>query len=380
MPDVMPDAVPDSLPGALHGTLPAATLPPRARVAAGRVRLLGMGMALPGAPVATSALCARLEARFGVPAQRLGRRLATRLQVDTRHLCRSFDAAIESPRPGQRNPELAAAALAIALANARVRPADLDYLLTHTATPARALPGGSAEVAARVGACCAHAEFRQACTGFASALQFAFALLREPGARPVAIVGSETGSVYFDPHRLAEDPGQWINLLQMGDGAAAVVLGPDDGSAGPCIETAFFGQMPDPPPAGLALAAGGSDHPAPGAGALTFTHDFAAVARHGAALFEAGRDTLRARGHALDAAACLIPHQASGAVAGWFADHFGVPRAKVCEHGRRVGNLGSASIWAALNDVFQALAPGERALFLGAEATQYSFGGFALTR
>ena len=368
--------MPDAPPGPPTAVSPA----PRVRVAPGRVRLLGMGMALPGEPVTTTLLCATLEARFGVPAQRFGRRLGARLQVETRHLCRGFDAAIEAPRPGQRNPELAAAALTQALLNARVRAADLDYLLTHTATPARALPGGSAEVAARVGARCAHAEFRQACTGFASALQFAFALLREPGAGPVAIVGSETGSVYFDPNRLAADPGQWVNLLQMGDGAAAVVLGRDDKHAGPRIDSAFFGQMPDAPAAGLTLHGGGSDHPAPGVGAMTFVHDFEAVARHGAALFEAGRDTLRARGQGFDSAARLVPHQASGAVSAWFAQHYGVPEARVCNHGRHVGNLGSASIWAALNDVAPTLAPGERALFLGAEATQYSFGGFALTR
>ena len=353
---------------------------PRGRVAPGRVRLLGMGMALPGPPVSTAELCATIEARYGVPAQRLGRRLASRLQVHTRHFCRGYDAAIEVPRPGQRNPELAATALAIALDRAKVRATDLDYLLTHTATPARALPGGSAEVAARVGARCAHAELRQACTGFASALQFAFALLREPGAGPVAIVGSETGSVFFDPRRLAVDPAQWINLLQMGDGAAAVVLGPDDGRAGPLISSAYFGQLPDAPAPGLVLDGAGSDHPAPGAGVLTFTHDFAAVARHGAALFEAGRDTLLACGHSLAAAKRIVPHQASGAIAGWFAAHFDVPMAAVCDHGQRVGNLGSAGIWAALHDVFPALEPGERALFLGAEATQYSFGGFALTR
>jgi 3-oxoacyl-[acyl-carrier-protein] synthase III len=359
--------------------MPDTTPSPRARVAPGRVRLLGIGMALPGAPVTTSALCATLQARFGVPANRFGRRLGARLQVDTRHLCRGFEAAIESPRAGQRNPELAAAALTDALARAQVRAGDLDYLLTHTATPARALPGGSAEVAARVGLRCAHAEFRQACTGFASALQFAFALLREPGAGAVAIVGSETGSVYFDPRQLAADPSQWVNLLQMGDGAAAVVLGADDGQAGPRLSSAFFGQLPDAPDSGLSLRGGGSDNPAPGAGALRFEHDFDTVARHGATLFEAGRDTLLARGFAFDAASRLVPHQASGAVAGWFAQHFGVAPARVCNHGRRVGNLGSASIWAALNDVAPALEQGQHALFLGAEATQFSFGGFVLT-
>lgn len=353
----------------------------RARVARGRVRLLGFGLALPGEAISTEALCGVLEDRFGVPrARRVGRRLAARLQVETRHLCRGFESAIEAPRAGQRNPELAAAALRAALADARVRASDLDYLLTHTATPARALPGGSAEVAALVGATGAHAEFRQACTGFANALQFAFALLREPGAGPVAIVGSETGSVFFDPHGLADDPGQWVNLLQMGDGAAAVVLGPDDDGPGARLECAYFGQLPAAPTPGLTLAGGGSDDPAPGAGVLAFAHDFEAVARHGSALFEAGRDTLRAHGHRFVDAARLVPHQASGAVAQGFADRFEADPAIVCNHGRRVGNLGSASMWAALSDVFPALAVGEQALFVGAEATQYSFGGFVLTR
>ena len=352
----------------------------RARVACGTVRLLGTGMALPGEPLTTAALCATIEARFGVSAERHGRRLASALQVDTRHVVRPFAEAIEAPRPGQRNPELAAAALTMALANARVRAGDLEYVLTHTATPSRAVPGGSAEVAALVGARCAHAEFRQACTGFANALQFAFALLREPGCGPVAIVGSETGSVYLDPRRLAADPAQWINLLQMGDGAAAVVLGRDDGdSAAPRIQSAYFGQLPASPPAGLALRAGGSDHVGVD-GSAQFEHDFTAVAREGGALFDAGAATLRAEGHDLSAAAWLIPHQASGAVAAAVAEHFGVPRERVCDHGRRVGNLGSASIWAALHDTLPRLAAGERCLVLGAEATQYSFGGFALTR
>ncbi len=347
-------------------------------MAAGRVRLLGAGLALPGPAVTTRELSARLEARFGLTVQRRASRLAARLQVDTRHLCREFNHAIETPRPGQRNPELAAQALAEALREAGLPASQLGYVLTHTATPARLLPGGSAEVAARVGATCAHAEFRQACTGFASALQFAFALLREPGAQPVAIVGSETGSVFFDPQQLQTDPAQWVNMLQMGDGAAAVVLGPDDAGGGPRLSCAYFGQLPNPPVPGLTLAVG-SDHPAPGAGVLSFSHHFDDVARHGGALLDAGRDTLAAHGHSFDAAAWLVPHQASGAVAAWFAERFKVPRHKVCDHGRRVGNLGSASIWAALHELRPSLAPGEQALFLGAEATQYSYGGFMLS-
>ena len=352
---------------------------PLVHVAAGCVRLLGLGLALPGPSISTLALCELLQRRFDIPALRFGKRLVTRLQVITRHLCRDFDKTVESPRPGHRNPELAAQAVRQALAQAGLDVEKVGYLLTHTATPAQALPAGSAEVARLLGLRAPHAEFRQACTGFANALQFACALLREPGATPIAIVGSETGSVFFDPTRLRAEPAQWINCLQMGDGAAAVVLGPDDGTAKPRLSAAYIGQLPAPPAPGLCLLAGGSDHVGL-SGVAQFVHDFDAVARNGLTLFEAGRDALAAQGWSLGDARMVIPHQASGLVADAVADHFTLQRECVSDHGQRVGNLGSASIWAALCDAYASLDPGQTALVLGAEATQYSFGGFALTR
>ncbi len=350
-----------------------------ARVAPGRVRLLGVGLALPGQPLSTAALCEQLERRFGVPARRMGRRLESRLQVYTRHICRDFEQAIEAPRAAHRNAALAVLAAQQALSRANLAAPALGYLLTHTATPGQALPGGSAEVAQGLGWAGPHAEFRQACTGFASALQMAFALLREPGALPVLIVGSEVGSVYFDPTRLAEDPAQWVNALQMGDGAAAVLLGADSEATGPRLSSAYFGQMPDPPAPGLQLVAGGSDHVGL-SGVAHFDHDFDGVRRHGLALLEAGHDVLAAQGHALAEAQWVIPHQASGRVAEVVAEHFGLALDRVSKHGQRVGNLGSASIWAALADAFPHLRPGDTALVLGAEATQHSYGGFALHR
>ena len=61
--------------------------------------------------------------------------------------------------------------------------------------------------------------------------------------KAVAIIGSETGSVYFDPQRAAEDVSQLVNLVMMGDGAAAIVIGPDDGGPGAHISSNFFGQV-----------------------------------------------------------------------------------------------------------------------------------------
>ena len=99
-------------------------------------------------------------------------------------------------------------------------------------------------------------ELRQACTGFANALVIAQGLLSVPGAKPVAIVGSETGSVYFDPHRAGEDVRQLVNLVQMGDGAAAIILAPDDDSHGPRIANNFFGHIGLDKSPGFTLSAG----------------------------------------------------------------------------------------------------------------------------
>jgi len=355
----------------------------RLALAQGRRSLLGWGAAYPGPAVSTHELCERVEHGFGVPTQRWARWLSAKIGVQTRHLCRDFAQAQEAPRAGDRNPELAAAALHRALTKADLPPDSLAYLMSHTTTPAQCLPAGSAEIARLIGHTGAHLELRQACTGFANALQMAFALTASPDAPPVAIVGVETGSVFFDPHSLQERSAQWVNFLQMGDGAAAVIIGPDQGRDDcPTISAAFFGQAQQAPEPGLRLRVGGSDHAWANAGTLAFEHDYDSVLQEGLALLEHGRAALAGQGHEIEQAAWVVPHQASGAVAPWLAKRWGLPLARVCAHGARVGNMGSASIWAALDDVLLSAPswPTDRALFLGAEATQYSCGGFVLER
>lgn len=359
--------------------------PGRLRWASGRRRLLGWGAAYPGPALDTAALCAKVSAGFDLPPSllRQGQLLERRLGVAQRHICRDFLRLGEGPRPGARNPELAAEALRVAMARAGGGQAlRLSYLISHTATPALWVPGGSAEIAARLGHDGAHLELRQACTGFANALQMAFALTAAPAAEPVALVGVETGSVFFDPNQLHQDPSQWINFLQMGDGAAGIVLGPDDGGPGPWLEAAYFGQMQSAPPAGLSLRVGASDQPACQAEVSSFEHDYKAVAEHGQLLLEWGREALASQGFSVHQAERVVPHQASGVVAPWLAARWGLRPERVCNHAVQVGNLGSASLWAALVHTLDVdLAghwPQAPLLFLGAEATQYSIGGFAL--
>jgi 3-oxoacyl-[acyl-carrier-protein] synthase III len=125
-----------------------------------------MGTALPGPPVSTTELLTRVEKRFGVAVSRHGCRLARRLGIASRHICRDFAARREAPRQGHSNPDLAAAALRAALHEAHLEVGDLTYLIGHTTSPARLVPPNIALVADRLGFTGPYMELRQACTGF----------------------------------------------------------------------------------------------------------------------------------------------------------------------------------------------------------------------
>ena len=63
-----------------------------------KLKILGMGTALPGQPVSTRELLARIEKRFGVEVSLRGAALANRLKIDSRYLCRDFEERREVPR------------------------------------------------------------------------------------------------------------------------------------------------------------------------------------------------------------------------------------------------------------------------------------------
>ena len=339
------------------------------------LKVLGMGTALPGPLVTTAQLLRLIEDRFAVAVSRRGTTLANRLKIATRHVCRDFESRREAPRPGNSNPDLATAALRVALAEAQLKVGDLAYLVGHTTSPACLVPPNIALVADCVGYPGPYMELRQACTGFANALVIAQGLVAAPGVKAVAIIGSETGSVYFDPQRAGEDVSQLVNLVMMGDGAAAIVVGPDDSGPGARISSNFFGQIGLGRRPGFALS-GGSDQPFAERGSLDFEHDFAAVRATGGELFYRGAEAARALNIAPESVDHVIPHQANGRMAELLAPFLGIEQSQVFVNAEHLGNTGSAAIWLALAELRSRLAPGQRVLALGAEATKYMFGGF----
>jgi 3-oxoacyl-[acyl-carrier-protein] synthase III len=343
------------------------------------LKALGMGTAFPGPPVSTAELLERIESRFHIPVTRRGTAFANRLGIKTRYICRDFTALHEVPRSGHSNPDLAASALRSALAEAGLEANDLAYLIGHTTSPSSLVPPNAAFIADRIGFTGPYMELRQACTGFANALVIAQGLLTAPGARPIAIVGSETGSVYFDPQRAGTDPTQLVNLVQMGDGAAAIILGPDDPTPGARVANNFFGQVGVGRSPGFTLATGGSDMPFSEGGVLEFTHDCAGVRIHGPELFERGAAIAEELGVSVHTVDYVMPHQANGHMAKLLGPYLGIKPRHVFVNADHVGNTGSAAIWLALAELRGTLAPGAKVLALGAEATKYMFGGFLYT-
>jgi 3-oxoacyl-[acyl-carrier-protein] synthase III len=338
------------------------------------LQVLGTGAALPGQAVTTAQLLQNIDQRFDLKLARRGGAAARRLGVESRHVARDLHARHETPRRGDSNAELAARAVLAALSRANRSMADIAYLIAHTATPGALLPPGAAKVAELLEYDGPFVELRQACTGFANALVLASAVLPNAQHGVVVVVGSETGSVYFDPVRAAEDDGQLINLLQMGDGAAAVVLGNE--SRGAHIAAHYVGQMGRNRASGFSLSAGGSEQIAAEAIHAEFTHDFAVIRRDGEQLFRAGIEAMTRLGVSLDSIDWIIPHQANGRMDALLSQALGWPRDRVFVNASRLGNTGSAAIWLAFDELRAQLMPGERVLVLGAEATKFMYGGF----
>jgi 3-oxoacyl-[acyl-carrier-protein] synthase III len=323
-------------------------------------------LALPGRAVPTDDLVAMLEDRFAFSAGREARAIARRMGIATRHISRPFVERHETALADCSNADLSAAAISRALNDAGLAISDIGYMIGHTTTPVQPLPGNITFVADRLGYAGPHVELRQACTGFANALMIAFGLIAGGLDAPIAIVGSETGSLFFDPDRAGEDRGQCVNLIQMGDAAAAIIVAP---AAPGCslISGAWFGATGLGRPPGLQMHTGAQE----------FDHDYGRIAESGPALFAAGVAAAASQGVPPESADTIVPHQVSGSIRAQMADHLGVDRDRVFGNADRVGNTGSAAIWLALAELRAGgLSSGARVLALGAEATKYMHGGF----
>lgn len=339
--------------------------------------VLATGWSLPGEPVTTALLRAKIASQLNIDIPERADRRARSLGIGTRYVCRDFAAYREKARTGDANPQLAARAARMALDAAQLTVNDIGCMIGHTTTPAGALPANITLVADILGYGGPHFELRQACTGFAAALMIADGLLRVPDAKPLLIVGSETGSLYFDPTDATANDSQLLNFIQMGDGAGAIILAPGHHSQAMATMTSMFygaqglGRAP-----GIALHHGGAEH-LMDADNPVFIHDFKAVREHGLELIDAGWATASSLNVKLSGADLLLPHQVNGRLDELLAPRYALDAAQIICDARHVGNTGSAAIWLGLaRTCTVGLAAGQQILALGAEASKFMFGGF----
>lgn len=338
--------------------------------------MLGSGSAFPGDPVNNAELLAALTLKCGAAKAKLARKYAERLGIQSRHVSRDLSETRSGARPGFDAPTLCKQAISDAVGQTA-----MSYLIGHTATPHTLLPPNIAWVADELRYAGPYVELRQACTGFSNALVIAAAMIAEDSAAKIGIVGSENGSPYFDMSEDFVNREQLINFVQMGDGAGAVLLGVDDGSGQAIISNIFVGQIGLGMQPGIALEGGGSANPNCAAGLPYFRHRARDVRKNGEKLIEAGIAAVESQGYSLGEFDWIIPHQANGHIAEMFAERFPETRGKVFVTAGRLGNLGSAAIWASFHELrrSEALERGQRVLILGAEASKYLFGGFVYT-
>ena len=331
----------------------------------------GTGSALPGPLVDNETLLEALERQTGPRQAKTARKIAKRLGIRSRHVSRDLATAISGTLDGRDAPSLCAEALDCAGAR------NMSYLIGHTATPHTQLPGNTAWVAEALCFDGPYTELRQACTGFAAALMSAAAMIAEQDEEIVGIVGSETGSPFFDIADDFLDLDQLINYVQMGDGAGAIVLSRDKGN-GSRITDAYYGQIGIDRTPGIGIRGGGSASPACPAGLPFFFHDSRAVRKHGESLVLAGLEAIQSRGYALDDFDYILPHQANGHIDEMFRERFPDYGGQVFVTADRLGNLGSAAIWVGFDELRRSgrLESGQKVLVLGAEASKYMFGGF----
>ncbi|AYV19945.1 MULTISPECIES: 3-oxoacyl-ACP synthase III family protein [Vibrio] len=343
----------------------------------GRVSLLAASHQFPEQHLSNGELLGALEQLSGKRFARVAARIVPFLGIEGRHFSRSIQTHTSEPNPS--NSDLAVHTIKDLLANSQHTLSDIDYLIGHTTTPDTQLPPNIAWVAEKLRYQGPFMELRQACTGFASALQIAIPRLAMLN-KPIAIVGSETGSVYFDYDKGFLDQSQLVNYMQMGDGAGGVIIGPETSEGIGTISRCFTGQIGIDKSPGLSLD-GGSASVYTQTGKARFHHSATDVRKSGEALFQASILALREQGFELDDFDYIIPHQASGRIDSMLAEALDIDSNKIVNDAKHWGNLGSAAIWCSFSNLVRSdkLRAGSKVAILGAEATKYMYGGFIYT-
>lgn len=284
--------------------------------------------------------------------------------------------------PGESTSDLAVQAARRALADARVAAADIDLLVIATMTPDNPMPAAACLVQHKLGlpTTAACFDLNAACSGFVYALDTAFALLDSGRYKRALVIGAEKISSVVD----------WRDrstCVLFGDGAGAVVLGPDPnphdrvrrgllatrmGTSGEEAELLII-------PAGGSLRPASPESIAEGGHYLKMRGKevFKAAVR---AMEEASRDILEQQGLTANQISLVVPHQANLRIIEALAQYLELPLNRFFVNVDRYGNTSAASIPLALDEANRSgrIKPGDLILLV-AFGAGLTYGG-ALVR
>ena len=253
--------------------------------------------------------------------------------------------------PGEAASDIAVVACEKALAEAKVKPEDLDLIIVGTVTGDMLFPSTACVLQQRLGAPRAAAfDVSAGCTGFIYAMSVARQFIAAGAYRTVMVVGVEVLSKITD----------WTDrstCVLFGDGAGAAVLkadtAPDTGILATYLAADGSGGKH------LYMPAGGSRLPA---SVETVQQRLHTCKMNGNAIFkvavrsmaDAVRNLLRQTGLKLDDITLLIPHQANLRIIEATTKLLKFPSERVLVNIQKYGNTSSATTIVALDEARRA--------------------------
>lgn len=248
---------------------------------------------------------------------------------------------------GQFTSDMAAEAGKRALADAGLKPGDLDLIMVATITPDMPTPATACFVQSKLGAPQAAAfDVSAACSGFVYALSIARAFVESGIYKNILLVGAEKLTTFID----WKDRG---TCVLFGDGAGAAVIGPAREGAHRILSTYLSanGNEADL----LKIPGGGCRTPS---SLHSVEQSLHTLKMEGKEIFkiavkvmsEAALEALKMSGVALDQVKLLIAHQANGRIIQAIGDRLALPPEKVFMNLDRVGNTSAASVGIALDE------------------------------
>lgn len=239
---------------------------------------------------------------------------------------------------GENTSDLSVKAAQAALADAKLRPADLDLIVVATMTPDMPCPATACIVQAKLGAPQAAAlDVAAACSGFVYGLVMAQQFVASGTYKHVLVVGAEVLSRVVD----------WTDrstCVLFGDGAGAAVIGPT--TRGQILST-YLGS--DGTQADLLkVPGGGVAQPASAESIQARAHflkmNGTEVFKHAVRrMAEAALKAIERAGVKPEQIACVVPHQANVRIIQAVVERAGIPLEKVYLNVERYGNMSAAS-------------------------------------